>query len=360
MKPPSGNFRTGVSLHSHTRHSFEPLPLLHRYRDHYRVVPALLRVAERQHRRATGEPLKLERAFWTPPLEPHQAMAVEVAQIIGLEMPALVSLTDHDSIEAGLSMASCMDLDRTPISTEWTVPFGETFFHFGVHNLPDRRAAAMASQLAAYTRQPDPATLGELLEWLTRDPGILVVLNHPMWDEGGIGADAHTARLCALLSEHSRRVHALELNGLRSWAENSFVLGLAAAFSLPVVSGGDRYGVEPNACINLTRAESFTEFVTEIRGGGLSEVAFLPHYRDPLHLRWLETARDILRFYPEAPPERQRWTGRFFYQGEDGVRRPFSNVWGSARTTQLDTVLSFVRLMGRPALRPALRLAFAD
>lgn len=359
-KPLPGNrFRSGVSLHSHTSRSLEHLPILHSYRSNYRIIPAVLRIADRQHRHATGEPLTLERAFWTPPVEPEQAVAIEMAQIGGFGLTAMVSLTDHDSVEAGLSLAGLVNPHRTPVSTEWTVPFGGTFFHFGVHNLPVERAAAILSQLLAYTHRPRAAILGELLGWLSRDPGVLVVLNHPMWDEGRIGAGPHAATVRRLLSEHSRHIHALEVNGLRSWPENSLTLGLAAEFAMPVVAGGDRHGVEPNACINLTRAETFPEFVAEIRGGGSSDVIFLAQYREPLSLRWLEAARDILRFYPDAPPHRRRWTERFFYQGGDGIIRQLSEIWGDARTTPLEIVLSLVRLMGRPALRPALRLAFS-
>ena len=359
-KPVDGKFRAGVSLHSHTSCSCEHLRLLHSYRRHYRIMPAVLRVAERQHRRATGETLALERVFWTPPLEPARALAVETAQIVRLGLSAMVSLTDHDSIEAGLSLGGTADPRRTPVSVEWTVPFGETFFHFGLHNLPAGSAAAIFAELAAYTHRPAADTLDELLEWLNEDRGVLVVLNHPMWDEAGIGAGPHATTVRELLSMYSRRIHALEVNGLRSWAENSLTLGLATALSMAVVSGGDRHGAEPNACINLTQAGTFADFVSEVRDTGLSEVAFLPHYREPLRLRWLETARDILRFHPEAPPERRRWTGRFFYQCEDGMIRPISDVWGNAPTPWLEAAFSFVRLLGKPTLRSAMRLAFAE
>ena len=34
-----------------------------------------------------------------------------------------------------------------PISVEWTVPFRNTFFHLGVHNLPPNRARAIMDRL---------------------------------------------------------------------------------------------------------------------------------------------------------------------------------------------------------------------
>jgi len=359
LKPVPARFAAGVSLHSHTLHSQERLPLLDCYRRHYRLIPLLLKAAAFQHRRATGERLELERAFWRPPLSPGEAVALETAQIRELDLPAMVSLTDHDSIEAGLSLADAVNPSVVPVSVEWTVPFGPTFFHIGVHNLPPDRAAGIFAGLRAYTARPGARRLGELLESLSRREDTLVVLNHPWWDEGRIGAAAHAAALRELLAAHGQWIHALELNGLRPWSENAQTIALAADIYKPYISGGDRHGAEPNACINLTRAHSFAGFVAEVRREGLSEVAFLPQHREPLRLRWLEAARDILRHYPAAPEHRRSWTGRFFYECADGICRPVSELWSQPAAT-LGPLLSILRVTASRTLRPALRLAFAD
>ncbi len=92
-----------------------------------------------------------------------------------------------------------------------------------------------------------------------------MVLNHPLWDEADIGAHQHRQTLAALLANHGRWIHAIELNGLRSWDENTEAMELARAWQLPAISGGDRHGLEPNANLNLTHAATFAEFVAEIR-----------------------------------------------------------------------------------------------
>ena len=55
--------------------------------------------------------------------------------------------------------------------------------------------------------------------------------------------------------------------------------------------------------------------MSEIRAG-YSNVLFMPHYREPIALRILETAWDILRPYPECRG-RERWT-------DDG---PMNTIW---------------------------------
>jgi hypothetical protein len=67
------------------------------------------------------------------------------------------------------------------------------------------------------------------------------------------------------------------------------VTQLASSFRLPLISGGDRHGREPNACVNLTNAASFPEFVEEVRNDGWSDVLFMPQYREPSKLRILQT-----------------------------------------------------------------------
>jgi hypothetical protein len=111
--------------------------------------------------------------------------------------------------------------------------------------------------------------------------------------------------------------------------------------------------------INLTNARSFSEFVQEIREGH-STVLFLPQYREPLRLRWLQTVWDIVRSYPKAEPARRRWSDRFFYRCSDGVERSVAEVWSSAGPLVLSHSLKVLRIPLMPPFRPALRLALAD
>jgi hypothetical protein len=353
-------FHAGVSLHSHTQHSWENLRFVTSYKPQWPLLPILLRFADWHHQWATGGRLDIARTFWRPPLSPAEALRLEAQQIHELGLPALVSLTDHDSIEAGLALRAITNPRTVPMSTEWTVPFGPTFFHIGVHNLPADRAGEIVARLHRYTECPSAVRLEEQFASLNDLEEVLLVLNHPLWDEAGIGADRHGEALCALLSRHRRWLHALELNGLRSWAENARVRALAAAWRVPLVSGGDRHGLEPNANINLTHAQTFAEFAAEVRRERISNVLFLPQYRDPLRLRWFETVRDLVRHYPGCPGGRDRWTDRFFYECDDGIVRPFASLWRHEAPALLKPLFAALRLSDDPRFRPALRLMLSE
>jgi len=351
-------YPTAVSLHGHTQHSWENLRFLHAFKLPLPLIPAVLRVAGWQHRRATGRDLVLARVLWTPPLAPDEAYRVEARQAANLGLQPIVSLTDHDDIESGFALRQSPAAPAAPISFEWTIPFGRTFFHLGVHNLPAAHARAIAADLYRYTEHPEPARLGELLEMLHGREDLLVVLNHPLWDEADIGAHDHRQALAALLSGSGQWIHAIELNGLRSWDENCEALELAHAWQLPAISGGDRHGLEPNANLNLTHTASFAEFVAEIRREGVSAILFMPQYRETLGMRWFETVKDIVRYCPEA--QRPRWVDRFFYACEDGVTRPIAELWPNEGPALLRSVFAMLRLSESPSLRAAMRLTVPD
>ncbi len=355
-------FPTAVSLHGHTLHSWENLRFLHSFKLPLPLIPAVLRVAGWQHRRATGRDMALARVLWTPPLAADEAYRLEARQIENLGLQPIVSLTDHDDIESGLALRRTPLAPAAPVSFEWTVPFRQTFFHLGVHNLPAAQARALFADLRDYTahaeRPTGPARLAELLEMLDAREDLLIVLNHPLWDEADIGALAHRQTLDALLSGYGRWIHAIELNGLRSWDENSEALELARAWQLPAISGGDRHGLEPNANLNLTHASTFAGFVAEIRRERLSTVLFMPQYRETLGLRWFETVKDIVRCHPEA--QRPRWVDRFFYQCEDGVTRPIAALWPNEGPALLRSVFAMLRLSESQSLRAALRWTVPD
>lgn len=326
------DYRAGVSLHSHTRHSEESLDIIPRYMTR---VPLLCNVLRRQ-----SDHFDFERAFWTPPLTPRQAYRLEEKQINRqFQLAGLISLTDHDNIRAGSLLRVLDRFRKAPVSTEWTVPFGPTFFHLGLHNLPALEAPKLMRDLAQFTWQPELNTLPDLLETLNSYPDLLVVLNHPLWDEKGIGTENHAWALRQLLERHASRIHALELNGLRSWDENKEVIAIARQIGVPVVSGGDRHGREPNAILNVTHACTFVEFVYEVRYERISHMVFMPQYQEPLKLRILQTVIDVLRDYPENPEGRKSWSDRVFYRLSasdaplpiSALRHRHSTVWRLGR-----------------------------
>ena len=248
----SSSFRSGVSLHSHTMFSEESLDMVPHYTGRLPYIGEIIRRQEAEYHARKGQDFDFRHAFWTPPLTPRQAYRLEEKQIQHkLDLPALVSLTDHDDSRAATLLRVMHQFRKAPVSTEWTVPFGPTFFHLGLHNLPPEHAASIQLGLAQYTGSPIEADLDGYLEALHAYPDILTVLNHPLWDEKGIGVPEHQQSLMKLLREHGRHFHALEVNGLRSWSENKRVLALGRSLNMPVVSGGVR---EPGDRKSLSNA----------------------------------------------------------------------------------------------------------
>ncbi|HEX3375786.1 MAG TPA: hypothetical protein VHS29_02930, partial [Candidatus Acidoferrales bacterium] len=291
-------YRTGVSLHSHTNHSKEGLYFIAEYAARRAV---LRRALAAQKKRAVDESsiiVDFLKGYWTPPLPPLAAFELEKNQIERLDLSSMVSITDHDNIEAPMLLRVVPEARRVPVSVEWTVPFKDTKFHLGVHNLPSGAAESIMESLRDFTLTPVAGRLSELLAMLHQNLDVLIVLNHPMWDLAAIGKERHERTLRTLLCEYGEYIHALELSGIRSWEENQAVLHLSEGCNQLVISGGDRHGCEPNAALNLSNAESFTEFVHEVRKERRSHVLFMPQYTEPNVLRTLQTLLDVIREYP--------------------------------------------------------------
>ncbi len=343
----AGAFRAGVSLHSHTMYSEESLEVIPSH-----IVDACYRTGCLRRPSVNGESagrIRLGDAFWTPPLSPHEAYRLEQRQIeTELQLPGLISLTDHDDIRAGTLLRVLSVFPQAPIGAEWSVPFGPTFFHVGVHNLCAALSASLMSRLTAFTAAPEPSTLGDILAMLNSDPEVLVVLNHPLWDEKEIGKFKHVQVLRDLLRRHGHQIHALEANGFRSWPENRDVLQLAAEFNLPVVAGGDRHGLEPNAVLNLSRASTLAGFIREVRDDRVSHMVFMPQYRQPRLLRILHSVIDVLRDYPQNFGGYQAWGDRVFYRDpETMLVEPFSSMWNGGTPRLVKYFLSAARLLDR-------------
>ena len=339
--------RAGVSLHSHTMYSEEGFEIIPEW------VVSMARLKKQVESLIFGKkpdaPYEFRRGYWTPPLTPRQAYRLEQKQIENLfQLPGFVSLTDHDDIRAGGLLSVLDQFRNTPISTEWTVPYGPTFFHLGVHNLKPSMAETLRQQMAAYTAEPKPEQLQPLFEQITKDPDVLVVLNHPLWDEKHIGQVHHAKTLRALLDDHGRCVHALELNGLRTLEENKLVRELADSRNLAAVAGGDRHGLEPNAVINLTAASTLVEFLHEVRYRRFSHVVFLPQYSHGHVKRIVRSVVDVLQDYPENFAGRRTWGDRVFYRDpEGGPPIPFASVWEPGALDGVRRLVLATRLVDR-------------
>ena len=356
-------FTTGVSLHSHTSASEETLGFIHAM---FVVMPGLKRVFDYYAACSArhGVRLDFDRANWRPPLQPKMAFDLEARQIQRLGLNSLVSITDHDTIEAAMLLRTVPSSRHIPVSVEWSVPFGQTIFHLGIHNLPSsvgmewmRRFEAFTAEAATTSVETDRKLLAMLRE-LHESPQVLIVFNHPLWDLHKVGA-AHVSEVRRLLREAGRCVHAIELNGLRHVKENRETARLAKETGHLVISGGDRHGLEPNANINLTAAVSFTEFVEEIRVDRVSHVHFMDQYQGRWEQRILRSTLNAVTDFPEFMPGWQRWDERTFHPDKDGVMRPLAELWPEGRVPLvMQGIVTMVRLGGVRGVSAPLSLAF--
>jgi hypothetical protein len=318
------NFTTGISLHSHTSQSKEGLSFIPERAELYPMFRWFL---HQQRKKCKKVRLDFSRAYWTPPLTPRAAYELERNQIVDkLGLASIVSITDHDSIEAPLMLRLLPETRHIPISLEWSVPFGSTEVHLGVHNLPSSSCPRWLSEMHRYTEEMKEKHLAEILAGLNEIQDLLIVLNHPMWDLCAVGQTAHRNSLENFLAGHNQFVHAFELGGLRSWDENQRVVDLADAWKQTLISGGDRHGCEPNAVLNLTSAKSFPEFVQEIRRDHQSNVVFMPQYQQSLAMRMIHTINDVSRYMPDHPLG-PNWDDRTFHPDPTGELRPLSQIW---------------------------------
>jgi hypothetical protein len=336
-------FSTGVSLHSHTSASEETLSFVHQMGIELPFASYLFAHYTRIARERHNITLDFLSAHWRPPLLPKMAFDLERAQIEALGLEAMISITDHDNIQAPLLLRTISAARRIPVSVEWTTPFGKTAFHLGIHNIPSDAALDWMQRFERFTAAPGEERLGPMLRELDAIPQVLIVLNHPLWDLYKVGDRDHRAELDRFLRNNN--VHALELNGLRHARENRDVVQLARRWNQTLISGGDRHGLEPNANINLTNASSFTDFVREIRVERRSHVLFLDQYRKPWEQRILESTLDAITDHPHFSPGWQRWDERAFHKDADGVMRPMAELWSNGRMpVAMRLFIGFIRL----------------
>ncbi len=355
-------FRTGVSLHSHTNQSRETLDFLANLGNQYPVMRPLLSRLERRSEAVHGVRIDYARSYWTPPMTPKLAFDLETRQIEGLGVAPMVSITDHDNINAPMLLRTVPSARQIPVSVEWSAPYGGVqSFHLGIHNLPSARAKKWMADLEEFTANPSDARLTVILIALNKEPHVLVVFNHPMWDLYLIGQEKHEFLVNEFLQKNGAYLHALELNGLRDWKENRAVRRLAEKWNMLLISGGDRHGVEPNANINLTNATTFTEFVHEIRRRKQSNVLFMPQYAEPWKHRILRSTLDAIRDYPDFPQGSRTWDERAYHPDANGLIRPLSELWPGGRAPlAIAWTIRMVQLLGKGPVFGGLRLAWND
>jgi hypothetical protein len=314
----------------------------------------VLQHAENRHRALYGKPIPFKRAFWRPPLHPHAAYDLECGQIRKLGLSPLVSITDHDSLEACAELRA-IGID-VPYSSEWSVPYHGTMFHIGVHNLPPDQARDLEAAMAVATAAPTSVQVSDLLAAMHAMDDTLIVLNHPFSCEARVAQSEHVRLLGQFLEEFGGWMHAMELNGLQPASANMDTIRLAAERGLPVISGGDRHCCEPNANLNLTTATSFADFVHEVRYEGLSTVLFMPQYRDPIPARYIEVIWHAVRNYPDFDG-RVSWLDRVFYQRDSGEIVTIGSMCPDGGPAAIRYFVSVIGFLASPRVRAMLCMA---
>ena len=358
----SKNARSGVSLHCHTEYSNEMLDFVPHYAEKLPIISYFWRKERDKYLEREGREMDFSTAYWSPPLSALGVYSIEKSQIERANLEPIVSLTDHDCIDATLDVNREHPNSHAPISMEWTVPFEYGFFHVGVHNLPEKNAVELTKTLLDFTFDTENHTnekLTEMLALLNDIPQVLIILNHPLWDIEIVGQERHEALLKDFIRLHGRWIHAFEVNGFRSWSENKAVIELAEALGMPLVTGGDRHGCKPNTVLNLTNARSFEEFVDEIRTDKRSEIVLMPEYSRPLHSRQLGSFAEILSHYPKFREGHRRWYDRVFFDTGDGngLRSLSGHGWKGGGPKWLRWAIWTLGILGSPAARPIFTLA---
>ncbi len=355
--------KTGVSLHCHTQYSKEMMDFIPVYAEKLPIINFFWRRERKKYLAREGTAINFDTAFWSPPMRPSDVYKIEKQQINRAGLHALVSITDHDAITANADLLADRTIAQSsaPISLEWTVPFEYGFFHLGVHNLPPVRALEITETLLNFTFNGEiqsTENLHTLLAMLNEIPDLLLVLNHPLWDIEIVGQQQHELLLKNFLLEFGKWLHALEVNGFRSWSENKKVIEMAEALGFPTVTGGDRHGCQPNTVLNLTNAGTFSEFADEVRNDQHAEIVLMPEYKQPLHSRQLQSFSEILKTYTEFPAARQRWIDRVYYDIGDGRGlRPLSDYWKNSGPLWLQAAIWLLGVSGSETMRPLFELA---
>lgn len=358
-----GAARSGVSLHCHTLHSRELLDFVPYYAERIPVVSYFVQRDRKRCEREGITPPDLKSGFWTPPLNGSQVFEMETISLLNLGLESMVSITDHDSISANMQIRGEVPEGVAPISMEWTVPYDNAFFHVGVHNLPHERAEAITADLLDYTHAegvPDNDRLTGLFTMLGEIDGVLVVLNHPIWDIEMIGQELHERALRRFLADHAGSIHAIEVNGFRTWSENQTAIELAESLGLPIVSGGDRHCMHSNTMFNLTDAGSFDEFVHEIRHDHKSSIAVRPEYHVPLPSRQLASIAQILGKYPHFEEGRRTWAERVYLDSDGSGIKTLAEHWNGKPPVWTTAAIWAVNLLAIPAMRPVIAALVGD
>jgi predicted metal-dependent phosphoesterase TrpH len=259
---PDREFRSAVSLHSHSCHSVEKLAALNQV-----VKLAFMRPLTGVLQSSFGlggvSNLNYAEVTFNPPYTPEDVYQMESAAAAQWGFNGVhLGLTDHDEFVGSLALLRRRpDLSgRIALSEELSVWYQGHLFHLGVSGLPESEIYETHARLQSAARG---GRHDELFETLAAS-GCLVVLNHPLiaWTPG-----PETIPITDLLTRYGWAIHAIEVNGMRRREENDRVLELARQWRKPVVGGGDSHLLVASSILSLSQAASYRDFIAEVKDG---------------------------------------------------------------------------------------------
>jgi len=296
---PSRQFRSLVSLHTHSSHSVENMAPLESVMRRWFMWP--LRAIVRKAFGLDGVAnLTYADLHYNPPYAPEEVLRMETEQARRLGFDSVqLAITDHDEISGSVELRRRhpADAQRIALGEELSLRFDGHLFHFGITGFPAERVAETHAALQSAARA---GRLDEVFE-LLRATGCLVVLNHPLipWNPNSdSGAIAQR-----LLERYGHSIHALEFNGMRGREENDRVLELARHVHKPVVGGGDSHLLLASSTLCGSAADCYAGFIEEVKSGHAVPVVkpdyfapmrwklflrvlhFMAHYRQIAHFR---------------------------------------------------------------------------
>ena len=96
--------KTGVSLHCHTQHSKEMLDFVPHYAEKLPIISYFWKRERQKYFEREGTFPNFSGGYWSPPLNEHEVFNNEKNQINESGLEAIVSITDHDCINANLNI----------------------------------------------------------------------------------------------------------------------------------------------------------------------------------------------------------------------------------------------------------------
>ena len=162
-----------------------------------------LRSSVGKYNEREGRVLDFSRGWWHPPVSPKVVFDSESAQIERrFDLAALVSVTDHNDIRAGLDLQDLYANRRAPISCEWTVPYGAAT-STSASTICRRTPPANGWRASAPSRRARAANHWRIsCAELNGMRETLIVFCHPLWDLAGVV----TTSTCVSFAASSPRI----------------------------------------------------------------------------------------------------------------------------------------------------------